>query len=233
MIPAMESEVAFLRKMPVFEDLEPQELSMIAKITVYRRFNKDEVIFTEGSQGEGFHFIRSGRIKILKSSADGREHILNILGTGEVFAEVLLFNAMPYPATALALEAAEVGMIRNRELEALLLDYPRIAVHIIRVMSRKLQYIQSRIKILALADSQTKVAQTLGYLAGRYGQQQETDPHIVIEINRQDLADMAGTTRETVSRVLRVLKDEGVVRDEERKLVIMDIRRLKEYYEIN
>lgn len=227
-----DNEGLLLRKMPVFAELDPQELSLIANITVYRRFTKDGVVFNEGDVGEGFHFIRSGRVKILKSSADGREHILNILGPGEVFAEVLLFNEMLYPASAVCLADSEIGMIRNRELESLLLEYPRIAVHMIRVMSRKLQYIQARVKTLALSDSQAKIAQTLDDLATRYGQQQTNGPGVALEINRQDLANMAGTTRETVSRVLRIFKDDGVIRGDERRIVIADPRRLKEYFEI-
>ena len=157
------SEMAesFLRRIPVFEDLDPADLAMIDRVTTERRIDRGATVFTEGEPGEGFHFIRSGKVKVIKLAADGREHILNILGPGEVFAEVLLFNDAPYPATVVAVEDSLVGVIRNRELEALLVQQPRLAVHIIRVMSKKLLYIQSKVKTFALADSQAKIAQTL------------------------------------------------------------------------
>ena len=225
------AEFAYLRKLPVFADLEPADLAAIGRITAERRVERNRLVFAEGDPGEGFHFIRSGKVKVFKSSEDGKEHILNILGPGDVFAEVLLFNEAPYPASATAIEDSVIGVIRNRDLEALLVDYPKIAVRIIRVMSKKLQYIQSRIKLLALADSQAKVAQALDYLTERYGRQTERGWEVALEINRQDLANMAGTTRETVSRVFRTLKDDGVIDDDERRLVVRDRRRLRDYFE--
>ena len=225
------AEFAYLRKLPVFADLEAADLTAIGRITAERRVERNRTVFAEGDPGEGFHFIRSGKVKVFKSSEDGKEHILNILGPGDVFAEVLLFNEAPYPASATAIEDSVIGVIRNRDLEALLVDYPKIAVRIIRVMSKKLQYIQSRIKLLALSDSQAKVAQALDYLTERYGCQTERGWEVALEINRQDLANMAGTTRETVSRVFRTLKDDGVIDDDERRLVVRDRQRLRDYFE--
>ena len=225
------AEFAYLRKLPVFADLEAADLTAIGRITAERRVERNRTVFAEGDPGEGFHFIRSGKVKVFKSSEDGKEHILNILGPGDVFAEVLLFNEAPYPASATAIEDSVIGVIRNRDLEALLVDYPKIAVRIIRVMSKKLQYIQSRIKLLALSDSQAKVAQALDYLTERYGRQTDRGWEVALEINRQDLANMAGTTRETVSRVFRTLKDDGVIDDDERRLVVRDRRRLRDYFE--
>ena len=225
------SEMAesFLRRIPVFEDLDPADLAMIDRVTTERRIDRGATVFTEGEPGEGFHFIRSGKVKVIKLAADGREHILNILGPGEVFAEVLLFNDAPYPATVVAVEDSLVGVIRNRELEALLVDQPRLAVHIIRVMSKKLRYIQSKVKTFALADSQAKIAQTLEYLLERYGRQTGRGVEVALEINRQDIANMAGTTRETVSRVFRTLKDDGVLEDDERRIIVREPRRLRSY----
>ena len=225
------SEMAesFLRRIPVFEDLDPADLAMIDRVTTERRIDRGATVFTEGEPGEGFHFIRSGKVKVIKLAADGREHILNILGPGEVFAEVLLFNDAPYPATVVAVEDSLVGVIRNRELEVLLVQQPRLAVHIIRVMSKKLLYIQSKVKTFALADSQAKIAQTLEYLLERYGRQTGRGVEVALEINRQDIANMAGTTRETVSRVFRTLKDDGVLEDDERRIVVREPRRLRSY----
>lgn len=224
-------ELAYLRCIPVFEDLPPADLQAIDQITKERRVARNQAVFYEGDPGEGFHFVRDGRVKIVKQSADGREHILNILGPGEVFAEVLLFNEAPYPATAITLDDAVIGMIRNRDLEALLVSRPQLAVHVIRVMSKKLLYIQAKVKSFALADSQAKIAQTLDYLIGRYGKVAPDGQEVSLEINRQDLANMAGTTRETVSRVFRTLKDDGIIEDEERRIVVRDPARLRTYFE--
>ena len=224
-------ELTYLRRIPIFEELASADLQMIDQVTTERRIARNQPVFHEGEPGDGFHFIRDGRVKIVKQSADGREHILNILGPGDVFAEVLLFNEAPYPASAIAVEDALVGVTRNRDLEALLASHPQLAIHVIRVMSKKLLSIQANVKSFALADSQAKVAQTLDYLLGRYGKVAPGGLEVSLEINRQDLANMAGTTRETVSRVFRTLKDEGIIVDEERRIVVRNPARLRTYFE--
>ena len=221
----------YLRNIPVFEDLAPEDLALINRATTERRFVKNATVFTEGEAGEGFHFIKSGNVKIVKQTVDGREHILNILGPGEVFAEVLLFNDAPYPATAVAVEDAVVGVIRNSELEALLVEHPRIAVHLIKVMSKKLLFIQMKVKSFALSDSLAKVAQTLENLARRYGKKTSRGLEVSVDINRQDVANLAGTTRETVSRVFHVLKKDGILGGDERRIIILDLDGLQKYYE--
>ena len=220
----------YLRHIPVFEDLASEDLALINQATTERRFGKNATVFVEGEPGEGFHYIKSGNVKILKQTADGREHILNILGPGEVFAEVLLFNDAPYPATAVAVEDSVVGIIANSRLEQLLVEHPRIAVHLIRVMSKKLLFIQMKVKSFALADSLAKVAQTVENLALRYGKKTSRGVEVAVDVNRQDVANLAGTTRETVSRVFGVMKKDGVLDGDERRIIVLNLDGLKRYY---
>ena len=221
----------YLRHIPVFEDLATDDLALINQATTERRFGKNATVFVEGEPGEGFHYIKSGNVKILKQTADGREHILNILGPGEVFAEVLLFNDAPYPATAVAVEDSVVGIIANSRLEQLLTEHPRIAVHLIRVMSKKLLFIQMKVKSFALADSLAKVAQTVENLALRYGKKTSRGVEVAVDVNRQDVANLAGTTRETVSRVFGVMKKDKVIDGDERRIIVLNLDGLKRYYQ--
>lgn len=224
-------EFDYLRNIPGFEDLAPEDLAMINQVTIERKYKKNGTIFIEGEPGEGFHYIKTGKIKIVKASVDGREHIINILGPGEVFAEVLLFNDEAYPATALALEDSCVGVIRNDKLEAILVDHPRIALHIIKVMSKKIRFIQMKIKSLAFSDSYAKIAQTLEGLARRYGRKTARGLEIDLNMTRQDVANLAGTTRETASRVVSIMKKDKVLDADERRIIILDQDGLRQYYE--
>lgn len=221
----------YLRNVPVFEDLAPEDLAIINQTTIERKYRKNGTIFMEGEPGEGFHYIKSGKVKIVKLSADGREHIINILGPGEVFAEVLLFNAAPYPATAVAVEDSCIGIIRNSELETALVEHPRLAVHVIKVMSKKLLFAQMKIKSLAFSDSNAKIAQALENLARRYGRKTDRGLEIAVDITRQDVANLAGTTRETVSRVFSIMKKDKVLDDDERRIIVLDLDGLRQYYE--
>lgn len=225
-------ELEYLKHLPIFEELAPADLAAIDNVTVERRYKKNMIIFMEGEPGEGFHYVKNGKVKIVKISQDGREHIINILGPGDVFAEVLLFNRGPYPATAVALEDSVVGIIKNTELENVVVDNPRIALHIIKIMNKKLLHAQMKIKTLALSDTFARTAQILGRLAQQYGQKVPGGIRLDIDMTRQDLANLVGTTRETVSRVLSSMKKDKVIDLAEQQIVILDERRLSRYQEM-
>jgi CRP/FNR family cyclic AMP-dependent transcriptional regulator len=225
-------ELEYLKHLPIFEELAPVDLAAIDNVTVERRYKKNMIIFMEGEPGEGFHYVKSGKVKIVKMAQDGREHIINILGPGEVFAEVLLFNRGPYPATSVALEDSVIGIIKNVELENVVVDNPRIALHIIRVMNKKLLHAQMKIKTLALSDTFARTAQILGRLAQQYGREVTGGIRIDIDMTRQDLANLVGTTRETVSRVLSSMKKDKVIDLAEQQIIILDEQRLSRYQEM-
>lgn len=225
-------EFEYLKHLPVFEELAPADLAAISRVTLERRYKKNMIIFMEGEPGEGFHYVKSGKVKIIKVSQDGREHIINILGPGEVFAEVLLFNPGPYPATAVALEDSVIGIIKNSDLESVVAGNARIALHIIRVMSKKLLHAQMKIKTLALSDTFSRTAQILIRLSQQYGRAVAGGVEIDLEMTRQDLASLIGTTRETVSRVLNSMRKDKVLQFADQKIIILDEQRLHRYREM-
>ncbi len=225
-------EFEYLKHLPVFEELAPADLAAISQVTLERRYKKNMIIFMEGEPGEGFHYVKSGKVKIVKMSQDGREHIINILGPGEVFAEVLLFNPGPYPATAVALEDSVIGIIKNNDLENVVAGNARIALHIIRVMSKKLLHAQMKIKTLALSDTFSRTAHVLIRLSQQYGRAVAGGVEIDLDMTRQDLANLIGTTRETVSRVLNAMRKDKVLRFADQKIIIADEKRLDRYREM-
>lgn len=224
-------ELEYLKNIPIFEELAPNDLAAINKVTIERRYKKNMIIFMEGEPGEGFHYIKSGKVKITQMAQDGREHIINILGPGEVFAEVLLFNRGSYPATSVAIEDSVIGIIKNSDLESVVTENSRIALHIIRVMSKKLIHAQMKIRTLALSDTFSRTAQILVRLTQQYGHPVAGGVQIAIDMTRQDLANLVGTTRETMSRVLSSMKKDKVIDFAEQQIIILDENRLEQYQE--
>jgi CRP/FNR family transcriptional regulator, cyclic AMP receptor protein len=222
----------YLKHIPIFEELGSEELSAIGKVTIDRKYKKNMIIFMEGEPGEGFHYVKSGKVKIVKMAQDGREHIINILGPGEVFAEVLLFNKGPYPATAIAQEDSAIGIIKNTDLETVIAENARIALHLIKVLNKKLLHCQMKIKTLALSDTFARTAQILVKLAHQYGEQTERGIQINIDMTRQDLANLVGTSRETVTRALSSLKKDKVIDFEDQKITVLKMDKLKEFREM-
>jgi len=114
------SEIDIIKKIPLFSELEPKELEQVKNIYLLRKYKKGQIIFIEGEPGEAVYFVKRGKIKIYKSDAEGREYILHIFGPGDIFAETVLLEGGPYPASAEAVEDSMVGIIKNEDLEELL-----------------------------------------------------------------------------------------------------------------
>jgi CRP/FNR family cyclic AMP-dependent transcriptional regulator len=217
-------ELEYLKEIPVFLNLPDELLRMIHNHTIERRFRKGMIIFLEGDKGEGFHYVKSGKVKVLRTSDDGREHIIKILDAGEIFAEVLMFNNMPYPATAVAVEPSCIGMIRNVDLEQLVLANNVLALQLIKALSQRLIYAQQKIKNLALNDVMSRTVEILLRLSQEQGSKLEDGViEIALDLSRQDLASLVGTTRETVTRTLSSLKKDKVIDFDGNKIRILNM----------
>ena len=217
-----------LRKMPVFADLSDAQLKDIHSITTVRTYRKGTIIFLEGEAGEGFHFVKIGKVKIVKMTDDGREHIINILSPGDLFAEVLLFNSGTYPATSVAVEDSKIGIIKNSDLERLILGNNALALQLIKVLSQRLMFTQQKIKNLALNDVTARTAETLLRLSQQHGKPLGNGHiQITLDLSRQDLASLVGTTRETVTRTLSALKKDKLIDFDMQKITLLIPDKLK------
>lgn len=201
----------YLKNIPVFADLPDELLKHIHEKTTNRFYHKGVVIFFEGDNGEGFYYVKTGKVKIVKMTDDGREHIIKILGPGDLFAEVLLFNNRPYPATAVAAENSAIGVIKNNDLEKLVLSNNLLALELIKALSQRLLYAQQKIKNLALNDVMARTVEVLLRLGREQGRTAGRGIEIMLDLSRQDLASLVGTTRETVTRTLTALKKDNLI----------------------
>jgi len=217
----------YLRQIPIFTGLDTELLKQIYEHTTERLYQRGLTIFQEGDAGVGFHYVKSGKIKIVKLSEDGREHIIHVLSAGELFAEVLLFRSGEYPCTAVAVEDSCVGVIRNTDLEQLVLQNNRLALAIIKALSDRLLFAQQKIKNLALEDVLARTANTLLVLACEHGNKLPNGKvEIIVDLSRQELAGLIGTTRETATRTLSSLKKDKVIAFDGKKIIILEADRL-------
>ncbi len=220
----------YLKEIPVFANLPEKQLEIIHNHTIERRFRKGMTVFLEGDTGEGFHYVKSGKVKVLRTSDDGREHIIKILGAGEIFAEVLMFNNRPYPATAVAVEPSCIGMIRNIDLEKLILTNNELALQLIKALSQRLIYAQQKIKNLALNDVMSRTVEVLLRLSQEQGDVKDNGViELALDLSRQDLANLVGTTRETVTRTLSSLKKDKFIDFDGQKIRILDVEYLRRF----
>jgi len=220
----------YLRQISIFTELKEEFLEKIHNISTLRKYSKGRIIIMEGEPGEAFFYVKSGLIKISKLSSDGREHILHILNEGHIFAEVTLFNKTVYPATAEVLEESEIGMIKNEELEKVIMQNPELALQLINYLNKRLVEAHMKIRNLALYDTYGRTAQALLKLAEDYGKKSSKGIELDLNISRQELANIVGTTRETVIRALTAFKKEHSIDIDKNTITITDLEKVKEWF---
>ena len=220
----------YLRQISIFSELKDEFLDKIHRISLLRKYGKGRLLFMEGEPGEAFYYVKSGIVKITKLSRDGREHILHILNEGHIFAEVTLFNKTVYPATAEVLEEAEIGMIKNEDLEKVIMEDPELSLQLIKYLNKRLVEAHMKIRNLALYDTYGRTAQALVKLAEDYGKESNKGIELDLNISRQELANIVGTTRETVIRALSTFKKEHSIEIDKNTITIIDLEKVKEWF---
>jgi len=219
----------FLDKISYFTDIENDDLLTIEKISKQRKCKKNTILFSQGDPGEAIYFTMSGKVKIFKTSEDGKEHTLTIAAPGDIFAEVVLFNEVPYPASAEVIEDGIIAFIRNADMERALENNPKIAVAIIKALNKRLIESQSQVESLAFQDARSRTAEVLLSLARIHGKQSDNGIELDLGFSRQELANMVGVTRETFTRALMLFKKMNLIEISGQVIRINEINELESW----
>lgn len=214
-----------LSHIPLFQGLEPRYLQTLARIAVRKFFKRGEIVFAEGDPGVGLHIIASGRIKVYKTSPDGKEQILHIMSQGEPFGEVPVFTGQNFPAYAEALSDTATLFIPRDEFISMIRTEPSVALSMLSVLSQRLKRFTVLIEDLSLREVPARLAAYLLYLSQRRGGTDELN----LEISKTQLASILGTIPETLSRILaRMTKEALIESDDKRHIRICDRTAIEE-----
>ncbi len=211
----------FLRNVSLFESLDQQELEALSEVTFTRTFSKDNVIILAEEEGDTLFILKKGKVKVSIVSEEGREVILSLLGPGSVFGELSLLDGKPRSANVVATEETDLLMLRRADFLQLIYKTPQIATALLAELATRMRKTDRQIEGLALLDVTSRISDTLLQLATEQGA--ETADGVTIESRptHQELANMSGTTRETVSRVLKRLEGQGYINRNGRKITIL------------
>ena len=212
---------AFLRNVSLFRGLSGEEIEAVAKNTTSRQFGRGSTIILAEQQGDAFFIIQKGRVKVSVSREGGREVILSLLGVGQVFGELSLLDGKPRSADVTATETTELIMLKRPDFLRLITEKPSIVIGLLTELASRLRKVDYKIAGLALHDVTNRVSKTLLHLASEGGEQQEQGVLLKNRPTHQQLAQMSGTTRETVTRVLRQLEEQGYIECAGRNIVIL------------
>ena len=211
-----------IQTVPLFSDLSETSLKVITDKMVGRSYGKEKMILIEESAGETFFLISEGTVKITRMSDDGREVILAILGEGDFFGEMALLDGEGRSANVVALEDAEALTLQRSDFLDILERFPKIAIHLLKELTTRIRHSDQQIESLSLSGAEQRIALVLIRLAEEMGQIKEGTVTIEHIPYQQDIANMAGTSRETVSRVYKMLEDKNHIVREGKTLKIID-----------
>jgi len=212
----------FLRSVPYFSTLGPEEIKRIAKETFERSFAKGEVLFLEGEHCSGLYLVKTGRIRIFKSSPDGREQVLFTAGAGTTFNDVPVFDGGPNPASASALEPSIVYIIPKETLLSLVANCP-VAQSIIELFATRLRHLTTVVEDLSFRSVISRLAKMLLDLAVAEG---ESSP--VPRLTQDEMATIVGSVRDVVGRALRALERTNAIKIEGQRILVIDPEKLRE-----
>ncbi|MGB9679721.1 MAG: Crp/Fnr family transcriptional regulator [Thermoanaerobacteraceae bacterium] len=224
------SNIDYLKEIPFFREIGEENLTELNNISKIRHLKKGTILFIEGNKAESIFIVKNGKIKISKISSVGKEYIIKIMESGDIFAESTLFIGGEYPATAEVVEDAQVVEIKNSDIENLILKNSVIALSIIKLMAKRLKNIAVIIENLALKDSIGRTASVLLTFAKERGISTKEGILVEIELKRQELANLVGTSRENISRNLSQMDKDGIISLSKDKILIRDLEKLRNLF---
>jgi len=214
------------RFMNLFHSLPPEALEVFNRSKVVNFYKKGQLLFYEGSKPLGVYCINSGRVKLYKTGEDGKQHILRIYGKGEILGLASIFAGRDYTTSAEAIEDSVICFIEKSGFFPFLSRYPNLALEVIRNLSQEVMTEEEQIQVLALKTADQRLAQLLLMLKETFGHPENSHIVLSLPLSRKEMAEMIGTTPETVIRLLKQFEKRGFVEIRGRRIVILDTEAL-------
>lgn len=209
-----------LAAMELFRGLPFAVLGAVAACSRMRRLPKDLCIFNQGDDGVRAHAVIEGSVRIAQSGSDGAQVVIRFIGPGEMFGTVSLFTDGRYPAAAITLAETLEASWSEAQLMELMGQHPQVAINVIRIIGKRLQEVQDRVRELATQRVERRVAHVVLGLARQAGHSSVDGTAIEFPLRRKDVADIAGTTLYTASRILTAWEKAGLLASRNQRLTI-------------
>jgi CRP/FNR family cyclic AMP-dependent transcriptional regulator len=222
----VDQQVDRLTETPLFRALDTEAQQALESSMTEVRVSRGQSLFDEGDPGDRLYVITDGKIKLGRTSPDGRENLLAILGQGEMFGELSLFDPGPRTATATAVTDTVLKGLGHSDLQPWLTGRPEVATQLLKALARRLRKTNEHMADLVFSDVPGRVAKQLLDLARRFGQQTDEGVRVTHDLTQEELAQLVGASRETVNKALADFASRGFLRLEGRAVVILDVERL-------
>ena len=223
----MQQSQKCLKNLMVFSKLSDEEVKMICQKAYEKIYKKGEIIFFENDSKEKLYFLISGRVKLTMMSPEGKEKVLTILQDGDIFGEISLFDQDPHPLSAEVLEECKLLIISWNDLENIIMNRPSLAIKIIEALARKTRLLASQIRELVFQDAEGRLAALLNRFSKQFGMEINGGTMIEVVLTHQEIANLLGTSRVTVTKLMNKFIENEIIKMYKRKIVILDKEKLE------
>jgi CRP-like cAMP-binding protein len=212
----------YLKKIPLFQELSHDTMHRLVSCIEMREVRRRQVIYLPGDPGQAVFFVNGGRVKISKVTRDGKELTLAYRGPGEIFGELVMIDGGPREEMAEAMENALITELERGEFERLVQKEGMIGYRLSKVIAQRRREVENKIEQLIFKDVNAKLAELLLRLATEYGIEDSRGTLVSLKITHQEMANLIGSTRETVSLTLSQFKRRGLIQTDGRKVILAD-----------
>jgi CRP/FNR family transcriptional regulator len=221
--------VELLGRVPVFSTLEQSDLERIAELAVPRQFEPGQAVFREGDQSDTCYIVREGHARAIRSHGDGRTITLATFGPGDIFGELAMFEDEKRSATVEAIDPTSVVAVLGPDMRRLMTEHPEISKRLVIALGRRLREMNERLSRQSFQTVQSRVAVVLSELVAQELADGADERDVLVTATQADLAQLAGSSRESASRFLAVLERAGVISQGRGRLVVHEPEALKKY----
>jgi CRP/FNR family transcriptional regulator len=215
-----------LSRAPLFEDLDEDGAKALRSMLAGVELPRGDRLFDEGDAGDRLYVVLEGKIKLTRAASDGRENLLSVLGPGEMFGELSLFDPRPRTSSAVAVTDVRLAALAHADLLNWLTGRPDVALHLLRALARRLRRANDVTADLVFTDVPGRVAKALLDLAERFGEQQEDGLQVHHDLTQEELAQLVGASRETVNKALADFAARGWLQLSAKSVLLIDPDRL-------
>jgi CRP/FNR family transcriptional regulator, cyclic AMP receptor protein len=223
----VEDAEVVLKRAPLFDGLDDEGARALRRQTTEVKLARGEHLFLEGQVGDRLYVVLDGKVKLTRAAADGRENLWEVIGPGEMFGELSLFDPRPRTSSASAVTDATLAALAHDALRPWLLEHPQVAMHMLQALARRLRRANDVTADLVFTDVPGRVAKNLLDLADRFGQQERDGLHVHHDLTQEELAQLVGASRETVNKALADFAARGWLQISARSVLILDTERLR------
>jgi len=222
--PEESSRIRLLRSISLFSCLDSPELLEVQRRIVEKRFHKNQVVLMEEDTASYIYIVYSGKVRVVHLGSEGSERILAVHKRGDIFGEMALLDAKTAPATVIAMEESEIGLLSKQAFNALFLNNQKVLLQLVAILCRRLREAQLVLKAITLPDAEQRLRSILDHLSLLHGVRDSRGVVIALRLTHKELAGYTSVSRETVSRLLHRMTEEGDLEILENRTILLKPR---------